>query len=105
MALAAPGVPVLGAVIHQEQEPSGRKTLDETIEERLRLRVDPVEVLEHEREGLHATLPEHEALARLERSLAALGRVQRLPPGIVDRDVEDGQEDREGWQQGLIEGD
>src|SRR5262245_3578342 len=39
--LVAPGVLVLGTIFDQEAEPRGREALDEAIEERLRLGIDP----------------------------------------------------------------
>ena len=37
VALAAPGVLVLGAVVDEEQQPGGREALDQAVQERLRL--------------------------------------------------------------------
>jgi hypothetical protein len=43
----------------------------------LRLRVDPVQVLQHEDEGLDPALAEEQALHRIERELAALREGQK----------------------------
>src|SRR4029453_3200564 len=80
--LAAPAVLILGAVVDQEAEPGRRETLDEAVEERLRLGIDPVEVLHHEQYGLDPRLVEPELLDRIQRPLPPPLRVQLLP-GIV----------------------
>ena len=72
-------VPVLGPVVHQEQDPRRRQALDQAVEQRLGLGVDPVEVLEDQQERLDLALAEQEALDRVERPLAPLRRVERLP--------------------------
>src|SRR5262249_37180750 len=50
--LAAPAVLVLGAIVHQEQEAGGRQALDQALEQGLRLRINPVQVLEHQQQRL-----------------------------------------------------
>jgi hypothetical protein len=42
----APGASILRTVIHKEQQPRTRQALDELVEQRLGLGVDPVEVFE-----------------------------------------------------------
>ena len=42
MRFTAPTVLILGTVIDQEEDPRGRQALNQQIEHRLRLRVDPV---------------------------------------------------------------
>ncbi len=64
--LAAPAVPVLRAVVDEEQEPGRRQALDQAVEERLRLGVDPVEVLEDDQERLDLALPQEEPLQGVE---------------------------------------
>ena len=49
---------VLGPVIHGEQDRDPGKTVDQRVEKRLGLGVDPVEVLEHDQERLHLALAE-----------------------------------------------
>jgi hypothetical protein len=55
--LAAPGVLVLGPVVDEEQEAGRREALDQAIEERLGLGVDPVEVLEDHEQRLDPGSP------------------------------------------------
>ena len=85
---AAPLVLILRPVVHEEQEPRRRQALDEPVEQRLGLGVDPVEVLEDHQERLDLALPEQELLERVERSLATLSGIQPVPGRIAARDVE-----------------
>ena len=47
--------------------------------ERLGLRVDPVQVLEDQQEGLHLALPQEQTLEGVQGALAALRRIKGLP--------------------------
>ena len=49
-------MPVLGAVVDEEEKTSTRQTLHEALQHRLALGVDPVEILEHDHERLHTAL-------------------------------------------------
>ena len=51
-----PAVLVLGAVVDQQEQAGGWQALHQAIEERLGLRIDPVQVLEHQQERLFLTL-------------------------------------------------
>ena len=51
--LAAPAMLVLRTVVDQEQQPGRRQALDQAVEQRLRLGIDPVQVLAHQAQGLH----------------------------------------------------
>ena len=93
---------VLGTVVDQEKHPGRRQALNEAVEERLSLRVDPVQVLEHQEQGLSLALPKQEALDRIEGTLTALGGIEGLPLGIVDWNVKEGEEGRHGRPQGLV---
>ena len=90
--LVAPGVLVLGAIVDQQAEPRGREGLDEAVEERLRLGIDPLEVLEHEKQGLDLGFTEHEPPDRLEGALPPLRRIEGLPRLVVHGHVEQGEE-------------
>src|SRR5262249_27000416 len=101
--LAAPAVLVLGAVVDQEAEPGRREALDEAVHERLRLGIHPLQVLAPEQAGLAPRLAEPEPLDRLQRPLAPLLRVQRLPGPVVRRHVEQGEERGEARLQPPVE--
>ena len=92
--LAAPGVPVLRPVVDEEQEARRGQALDEAVEQGLGLAVDPVEILEDHHQRLDLALAQQQALDRVERLLAPLDRIERLPGRLVDRDVEQRQERR-----------
>ena len=79
---------VLGPVVDQQEEPRGRQALDQAVEQRLGLGVDPVQVLEDQQQRLHLALAQQQALDRVEGALAALRRVERLPSVVVDRHIE-----------------
>ena len=67
----------------------------EAVEQRLGLGVDPVEILEDHQERLDLAFPEEQSLDRLERPLPALGRVEGVPRGVVDGDIQQRQERRQ----------
>jgi hypothetical protein len=52
-----PVVLVFRTVIDEEEEPGSRKTIDQAVEEGLRLVVDPVKILEGNQQGLDLALP------------------------------------------------
>jgi hypothetical protein len=85
---------VLGTVGDEEQDARGREALDQAVEERLALRIDPVKILEEQQERLDLTFPEEEPLDRVHDPLPALRRVEGAPRGVVDRDIQQRQERR-----------
>src|SRR4029453_4257193 len=78
--LPAPEVPVLRAVIDEEQDADGRQALHQTVQYGLRLGVDPVEVLEYDQQWLKLALAQEEPPQGVDRALPPRGRVQSLPP-------------------------
>jgi hypothetical protein len=98
-----PTVLVLRAIGDEEQEAGRRQALDEGVEARLRLGVQPVEIFQDHEQGLRLAGTEHELLDGLERLLAALGRIEGLPLGILDRHVQQCQEGRHQGREGGIE--
>ena len=76
---APPGVLVLGAVVDEEQEAGGGERVDQAVEPRLGLRVDPVQILEDQQQRLDLALAEQQAPDGVERVLPALARVERRP--------------------------
>src|SRR5262249_5806505 len=102
--LAAPAVLILRAVVDQEQELSRGQALDQTVEQDLRLGIDPVQVREHQEQRLHLTFAQQHALERCERALAALGRIELAERALVRQRVEQCEERRQGVVQGLVQG-
>ena len=86
---------VLGPVVDEEQEAGRRQALDQAVEQRLGLGVDPVEILEDHEQRLDLALPQEQPLDRLQGPLPALRRVERVPRGVLDGDVEQRQERRQ----------
>jgi hypothetical protein len=84
-------VPVFGAVVDQQQQAGRRQALNQAVEERLRLGIDPVEVFDDEQHGVGLALAEQQALHRIERALPTLRRVERLPGGILPGHVQQGE--------------
>ena len=103
ISLVPPAMPVLGAVVDEEEHAGGRQALHHAVEEGLGLGVEPVQVLEQPQHGLYLALPHEQAFDGVQDALAALRRIERLPVRVLDRHV---QERQEGWQrrrQGLIQ--
>ena len=101
--LAAPTVPVLRAVIHQKQQPRRRHTFHQQVQQRLCLRVDPVQILDHEQHRLYLALAQHEPLQRLVRLAPTLCGIEPHPLGILDRHVEEREKHRQRRLQSAVE--
>jgi hypothetical protein len=86
---------VLGPAVGQEKHAGGCQAVDQAVEQCLGLGIDPVEVLEQEQEGLDLALAQQEALDSVQHELAALGRIEPFPPGLLDRNVEQAEERRQ----------
>ena len=93
---------ILRAVGGEEEEAGGGEALDERIEHRLRLSIDPVEVLDDEQQGLPLALPQQQALHGVQGALAALGGLDRLPLRIIDRYIQEPEERWRGGGEGVI---
>src|SRR5262249_54788282 len=101
--LAAPPVLVLRAVVDQQQEPRRRQSLDQAVQEGLRLGIDPVQVFEDQQQGLHLTFAQQHALERIQGALAALGRIQRQEGAVLRQDVQQREQHRSGVLEGVVE--
>src|SRR2546425_11163763 len=73
--LAAPLLPILRPVVHQQENTGTGHTLTQGVEKALRLGVDPVQVLKDEHEGLVETLAQEEAFQGRKDALAPNLRV------------------------------
>ena len=85
----APGVLVLGAIGDEEQETGGREPVDQAVEPRLGLGVDPVQILEDQEQRLDLALAEDQVPEGFERVLTALARFEPLPPRVLDGHTEE----------------
>ena len=96
-------MPILRPIGHEEHQPGGWKALDETLEDGLRLAVDPLEVLDHDEQGLNPTLADQKAGDALQRASATLRWIQPVPRRIVDGNVEQREERGERRPERVIE--
>jgi hypothetical protein len=103
VALPAPGVPVLGTVVDEEKHAGSRQAVDEAVQERLSLAIDPVKVLEEDEHRLDLALADQEALDRIQCLLATLGRIESIPRRVVDRDSEEPEQRGEIGLEGAVE--
>ena len=94
---------VLGPVVDQQEDPGCGQALDQAVEQGLRLGIDPVQVLEDHEERLPLALPEQEVLDGIEGALPALGGIERLPVGVLDGHVEQGQQGGQDRLEGAIQ--
>jgi hypothetical protein len=91
-ALAAPGVPVFGAIVDEQQHGMRRQALDQAVEQRLGVRVQPVQVLEDEQERLPSALTQQETLDGVEYRppMSLAGSAHRLA-ALHEQRLEGGQ--------------
>ena len=101
--LAAPAVLVLGAVVHQEQEPGRRQALDQAIEQGLGLGINPVQILEDQQQRLHLAFAQQHPFEAVERALAALRRVEGAETGCPPAGRPAAPAGRERVLEGLIQ--
>src|SRR5215467_7933295 len=92
--LAPPAVLVFGTVGDEEEEASRGETHHEAVQEGLRLRVDPLQIFEHEEQWTSHALSKHKPLHPVEGALAALLRVEGLPGFVRDGHIEEREERR-----------
>ena len=95
---------ILRAIVHEEEEAHGRQAVDEALEERLGLGIDPVQVFADQQHGLDLTLAHQEALEGVEGPLAPLRRIEGLPRAVVHRDIQEREHGRQGRFEGGIQG-
>jgi hypothetical protein len=97
--LAPPVVAKLGTVADEQEHAGGRQTLDQVVQEGLRLGVDPVEVLDHQTQRLDLAFSQQQILHGIHDALTALRRIEGLRLGVVDRYLQEHQECRNDWLQ------
>ena len=91
---AGPAVVILRPVVDEEEDPRAPQAVHESVEEGLRLGVDPVEILEHQQERPHPALPDEDPPHAVQRGLPALLGIEHRPRRIVHRHVEQPQHRR-----------
>src|SRR5262245_52843786 len=96
--LAPPAVLELEPVVDEQEHTRCGQALDQAVEQRPGFGIDPVKILEDYEERPSLRLAQEQPPHPIERPLPALRRVERLPPRIVDRNIE---EREKGWQRRL----
>src|SRR5262249_30083266 len=81
--LAAPGVLVLRPIVDQQQQSRRWQALDQAVEQGLRLRINPVQILEDRQERLLLALAQQHTLEGVEGALAALGWIELQERAVV----------------------
>ena len=99
----APAVLILGAVVDQEEDPSGRQALHQAVEHGLGLAVDPVQVFKDQQQGLHLAFAQQDALQRLQGAAPPLQGVQGQERTVGRQGFEQGQHGRHGVLEGVIQ--
>src|SRR5262249_12121494 len=93
---------VFRAEVDEEQDTRRRQTLDEDVEERLGLAVDPVQVLEDQEEGLDTRFMQQQLPKRIKRAAPPLSRIERIPRSVIHGQVEQRQQRRQRWLQSAV---
>jgi hypothetical protein len=83
---------VLRPVVDQQDQAGGWQALDQAVQQRLGLGVDPVQILQDHERRPNRALAKEQPLDRLQGPLTALGRIERLPPWIVGGHVQQAQQ-------------
>src|SRR5262244_2530830 len=103
--LAPPAGVILGPIVHEGEHRHRRHAFQQAVQEGLCLRIDPVKILEHEHEGLHAALATQEALESIEGDLAALRRLEAPEPVLLGKNVEEPEDGRENVSERVVQGE
>src|SRR6185369_16617402 len=83
-----------GTIVDQKKHASRTQAIDQAIQKRLRLTVDPVQILEDEHDRLHLRFSEQQPPASLQNSQAFLCRIEAVPRVILQRRTEQKQQSR-----------
>ena len=101
--LAAPAVLVLRPVVHQQYESSRGQAVDETVEQGLRLGVNPVQVFADEEQRLHLAFAQQHPLERLQGALAPLGWIEPQEGAVLWQSLQQRQQGRNRVLERLVQ--
>ena len=87
-------MPVVRPVVDQQEQARRRQALAQAVEQDLGLRIQPVQILADQQEGLHLALAQQHSLERGERALAALRGIKLQKRAVRRQGVEQRQERR-----------
>jgi hypothetical protein len=93
---------VFGPVIDQQQDAGRGQAVDETVEQGLRLGIDPVQILKDQQQWLHLALAQQHTLQGIEQTLAPLRGIEGAKRAIVRQGLQQPEEGRDGLLQGLV---
>ena len=86
---------ILPPVRDEQQQARAGQALDQAVQQRLGLGVDPVQVLDEQEQRALARFPQQQPFHRVEGALAPLRRLQPLPRGVLPRHLEQGEQRRQ----------
>ena len=84
----SPAVLVFRAIVDQEQDPGCRQALNEAVEQRLGLGIDPMQILEDQHERLCLAFAQEHPLERVECALPPLWRIEFLEWAVLREGVQ-----------------
>ena len=93
--LLPPTVLILAPVRDEQQQARAEQALDQAVQQRLGLGVDPVQVLDEQEYGALAGVPQQQPFHGVEGALAPLCRLKPLPRGVLPRHLQQGEQRRE----------
>jgi hypothetical protein len=96
---------ILAPVRDEQQQARAGQALDQTVQQCLGLAVDPMQVLDEQEQGALARFPQQQPFHGVERALAPLRRLERLPRGVVLRHLEQGEQRRQRRLQRGVQGE
>ena len=79
---------VLRAVVDQEQQPGRGQALDQAVQQRLGLSINPVQVLKHQAERLDLAFAQQQVFDGLQGESAALRGIEGVPLWVLDRHLQ-----------------
>src|SRR5262249_40642590 len=101
--LGAPPVLVLRAIVHRQQNRRRRKIFDETVEKRLRLGIDPVEIFKDDEQRLHLAFAQQHRFYRGQRAPPPIRRIEREKWTVPWERIEKPEDGRDRFIQCLVE--
>ena len=98
-----PAVLVFGPVVDQQQDAGGGQVVNETVEQGLRLGIDPVQILKDQQQRLHLALAQQYAPEGVEQTLTPLRWIEGAKRAVVRQGIQQPEEGRDGLLQGLVQ--
>ena len=90
---------VFRPVVDEQQEAGRGQAVDETVEQCLRLGIDPMQILAHQQQRLHLAVAQQEALEGVEQTLAPLRGIEVAKRAVIWKGVQEPEKGRDGFLQ------